>query len=105
MTENASVHLVSKDVQHTFGFVTSQFEVKIGETHGFTPTSHEIDRFHSVFVYTDFMHGPIGGAMNAPILKCFIIERSPRATMMSKSLKYPEFRKLLKQPLHSITVE
>lgn len=96
--------LLSEDLQHIFGYFPSEFGININQNSS-TPLSFDIQRFHSILIYTDFINSSIVGDTKAPILKTFAIENSSNSGIRSKTFKQLDFRSILKHSIHSITVE
>ena len=73
-----------------------------------SPFVHDIQRFHAIYVYTDFIDNTILGDLKAPVLKSFPIDKPHFETtqgLISKSFHNPEFWRVLKHSFHSISID
>ena len=100
--------LGSGDLQHIFGFMPSKQTLEIDDNFSTSPFVHDIQRFHAIIVFTDFIDNTILGDVKAPVLKNFPIEKPHFETtqgLISKSFHNPEFRTVLKHSFHSISID
>ena len=100
--------LDSGDLQHVFGFMPSNEPLGIDNNQSVSPYVHDIQRFHSIIVYTDFIDNTILGDLKAPVLKSFPIEKPHFETaqgLISKSVQNFELRRVLKNSSHSISID
>ena len=99
----------SGDLQHVFGFMPSNETLEIDDNLSTSPFVHDIQRFHAIIVYTDFIDNTILGDVKAPVLKSFPIDKPHFETterLISKSFHNPEFRRVPKHSLfHSISID
>ena len=102
------IFLCSGDLQHIFGFMPSNETLEIDDNLSTSPFVHDIQRFHAIIVYTDFIDNTILGDVKAPVLKSFPIDKPHFETtqgLISKSFHNPEFRRVLKHSFHSISID
>ena len=102
------IFLDSGDLQHVFGFMPSNEPLGIDDNQSVSPYVHDIQRFHSIIVYTDFIDNTILGDLKAPVLKSFPIEKPHFETaqgLISKSFQNFELRRVLKNSFHSISID
>ena len=82
--------------------------VEIDDNLATSPFVHDIQRFHAIIVYTDFIGNTILGDVKSPVLKSFMIDKPPFETtqgLISKTFHNPEFRRVLKHSFHSISID
>lgn len=109
-SKDAALNLASPDLAHILGF--PDCVLQYGNTFK-SPLPADIQRIHSVMIYTDIIEHGIVGDRKAPILRCFpFISRfrngdtlQPQQVMNYKSFDNLQFRKLLKNSFHSIKIE
>lgn len=105
----STIHLASYDVANILGFPSPAL-IPSSVKESMLPA--DIQRIHSIMVYTDIIEHSLIGDVKAPILRCF-----PMTTKMRKGyleltqfMNYQtfeklQFRKVLKSSFHSIKVE
>ena len=97
--------LISDDLQHIFGFIPSKFDVLIDQVPRVSPLAFDLQRIHSILLYTDFINSNILGDSKVPNLKTFAIEKTEESGIRSKTFMQLDFRRVLKHSIHSISVE
>ena len=104
------IHIASRDLASILGFqdVTLISSSKTFEA----PFPADIQRIHSIMIYTDLIEHSIIGNAKAPILRCFpMISRLRDGYLtLTQFMNYQtfdnlQFRKVMKNSFHSIKVE
>ena len=109
-SDKSQLVFASQDLCSILGFSQSVWFSSKGPHRSEFPI--DILRFHSVMVYTDIVEFSINGDTKAPILRCFpfnnkIQRDSISVTKYSNYVSFDnlQFRRLLKNSIHSIKVE
>ena len=104
------IHIASSDIASILGFphVTVISSEKVTEA----PLAADIQRIHSIMIYTDLIEHSIIGNAKAPILRCFpMISRLRDGHLtLTQFMNYQtfeniQFRKVMKNSFHSIKVD
>ena len=95
-------------LQHIFGFMPSNETLENDKNVSTSPFVHDIERFHAIIVYTDFIDNTISRDVKALVLKSFPIDKPHfqiTQGLISKSFHSPEVRRVLKHSFHSISID
>ena len=102
------IFLGSGDLQQIFGIMPSNVTLEIDDNLSTSPFVLEIQRFHAIIVYTDFIDNTVLGDVKTPVLKSFPIFKPYFETtqgLISKPFHNLELRRVLKHSFLSISID
>ena len=112
--EESSLEILSTDSGHTFGAdVRNDLGILMSGKGPHEPTfAYDIDCIHSLNTYTDIVEYNIVGDTKAPLLRCFPFISNLKSGdiittgqyMIYQTFSNLQFRRLLKNPFHSIHI-
>ena len=113
--EESGLAISSSDLGHMFGGdVRNDLGILMREKEPHEPTlAYDIDRIHSVMIYTDIVEYNIVGGTKAPLLRCFPFQSkliSGDIITTGQYMNYQtcsnlQYRRLFKNSFHSIHID